>query len=221
MGQSSILGKIKKLLALGNSPNANEAAAAFKRARELMDEYGISEEEVSFADVQEKTIQRSRWSIPPRYEAILASTIAKAFGVRLLYCGNGWTFIGFDHRLEIAMYVGTVLLRKLAGARAAYMATLYRCKRATKTRRADEFCLGWVSAVISKVSDFVGTEQEKALLDHYMTRYADAHTLAPIDRVGEKLGARNDFYHGSIKGEGVDLRHGVQGEARQTLLESE
>jgi len=44
----SLIDKIQKLFALGQSPNLNEAAAALNKAQELMDEYDLSFGEVNY-----------------------------------------------------------------------------------------------------------------------------------------------------------------------------
>lgn len=50
---SKIIDKIKKLLALSKSDNPNEAWLALEKARQLMNEYGVSETDLAFAEIKE------------------------------------------------------------------------------------------------------------------------------------------------------------------------
>lgn len=77
-----ILDKIKKLLALSSSPNANEAASALRRAQELMEAYGIDRESVVAAEIVEEEIERRGGAKPSAFEAYLFATLARAFGCR-------------------------------------------------------------------------------------------------------------------------------------------
>jgi hypothetical protein len=139
--------KIKKLLALSKSPNANEAAAALQMAQELMEKYNIGAESVSQCDISKEELKGNSGERPPKYELILVSCIAKAFGCRSAYGGvkikdrwcYGHTFIGVEHRAKIAAFMAEVLLRKLKSARTTYVQSLTRVKsRGNKIRRADE-----------------------------------------------------------------------------------
>jgi hypothetical protein len=213
----AILDKIKKLLALATSPNAHEAAAALRRARELMDEHGINDEQLAFSDIKEEPLKRPGTGRPPRYEAVLVSTIAKAFGLRTLLGKGSWYLVGGGFRLEIGQYLAAMLLRKLRSARAAYLLTLKRCKRDTKIRRADEYCLGWVAVVSDKIARFATlevAEAEASILQRYMDRYS-ASTGSFIDRVNRN-GPLRDYSLGAEEGRTVEIRHGMQG-GRQTL----
>lgn len=220
-----ILDKIKKLLALGRSPNANEAAAALAKAQELMEQYGIDGDTVIDSEIVEEEIARHGGEKPPAYEGYLMNAIARAFGCRLIHRqgfeGAKWVYIGPAHRAEVASYVGTILLRKLAGARRTFVKTISRCKRNTKMRRADEYCLGWVSTAIQKIKVFAGSEEDKAVLDRYMKRYESAGELETIKRKAPSNGDR-DFFRGRIAARDLEIQHGVNGEGkRQELLASE
>jgi hypothetical protein len=164
-----IKSKIKKLLALSKSPNANEAVAALQMARELMEKYNIGVESVSQCDTSKEELKGNSGERPLKYELILVSCIAKAFGCRNAYGGvkikNKWcyghTFIGVEHRAKIAAFMTEVLLRKLKSARTKYVQSLTRVKsRGNKIRRADEFCMGWVMQVIDKLKDFANSQEE-------------------------------------------------------------
>jgi DNA-binding transcriptional MerR regulator len=114
-----IISKIKKLLALSTSDNANEAAVAAAKAQTLLIEYNISQDELEqFNDVKsEKVIEvkadgknkqrRSVW-----YDN-LAYTVAKANLCNLLISGSGVIWIGKKTNIEVAQYIFDNLVHDL------------------------------------------------------------------------------------------------------------
>ncbi|HWR12472.1 MAG TPA: DUF2786 domain-containing protein [Rectinemataceae bacterium] len=220
-----MIAKIKKLLALGKSPNANEAATAILKAQELMERYGVDINTVETSEIVEEELNRHVGKKPSAYEAYLMSSIARAFGCRLIhrieYEGAKWVFIGTSSRSEVAAFISTVLLRKLSGSRRAYMKTLYRCKRDTKIRRADDYCLGWVASVIQKIKTFSGSDDDETILDLYMKRYDTANKLETINRKASN-NRYQSFYLGQAAAQNVEIQHGVtKGYESQELLTSE
>jgi hypothetical protein len=158
MDIDKIKDKIKKLLALSKSPNANEAASAMALAQELMGKYDIEVSSDGLLNVAEESVETGSGEKPPRYEVVLVNVIARAFGCRVAY---GWdhygkhstsvythTFVGIEHRVKIAAFMADVLMRKLKKARRDYIKTLKRVRiRENKIKRADSFCRGWVAKV--------------------------------------------------------------------------
>ncbi len=123
MTENEVFEKIKKLMALSQSSNENEASLALKRAQKLMQEYQISMEDVSFSEINEQ----SESIIPAMRDRVLyttlASIISKAFGVdfyiRFTLKKNSTAtqasqtvFIGPKQRLESACYTYTILSRQ-------------------------------------------------------------------------------------------------------------
>jgi hypothetical protein len=207
--------KIKKLFALSASPNPNEAAAALEKAQDLMREYSVNmsaADLLNFARIEVKAGNRGR--VPPAYESVLMACVARAFGCRCAYGetnGDGrynvHDFIGQEHRVQIASYIAEVLLRKLRRERAAYIKTLYRVRRRyTKICRADDFCLGWVSAVCGKLAAMeTGPEREKAL-DEYEKSLGWTGDRTPVWRESKN---ENDWGFGYESGQAVEIQNGV------------
>jgi hypothetical protein len=157
---SSVILKIKKLLALAGSPNPNEAAAAMQKAKELMSSYGISDGDIQLSDVNEFEIKCAT-NAPPQWEINLILIAAKYFNAIVYHhkrASNGkwrshWVFAGIGSASEIAAYAYTVLLRQIRRDRAEYIRTnLSRCKRPNKTARADMFCMAWGHGLEEKLS---------------------------------------------------------------------
>jgi hypothetical protein len=228
--------KIKKLFALSKSPNAHEASLALERAQKLMAEYGIERKEVGEFEIIEEKIKGNGGKNPPRYEVYLAVEIANAFGCRCAYgtvnkksktfYGSeyydyeyGHIFVGLEHRVQIASFIAEVLVRKLKNARRDYIKTLKRVRlRGNKIKRADEFCLGWVHTVTSKLRAFTNTPGEQADVDRYTANLGWGDGLKTIKR---KSGNLNDFINGRLAAAGVRIQHGMEGrEGGAPLLEN-
>ncbi len=116
--EKDTLERIKKLLALGQSTNPNEAAVALSRAQKLMREHNISEHDLELSAVAEDSVQVQRGLTNTRLIRILSSVIRKAFGVEAMLTVKGSTckkvtFFGPSDRLELAIYSFTFLSRQM------------------------------------------------------------------------------------------------------------
>jgi len=228
-----IKAKLKKLFALSRSPNANEAALALEMAQKLMSEYGIERNAIGEFDIIKEEIKGNSGKKPPLYEAHLMSEIAKSFGLSLAYgkvkirpkqffdYGYGYDFIGLEHRVKIAAYIASVLLRKLKKARAEYMKSLIRVRiLKNKIKRADDFCSGWVYTVISKLAKFTNAPEEQTAIDNYVGSLNWKDGLETISR--KSSAGVNDWFNGRRAGSNVQIQNGVEGrESGARLLASQ
>jgi hypothetical protein len=238
-GLDKIKDKIKKLFALSKSPNASEAALALEMAQKLMAEYGVKLNEVGEFEIMEEKIDGNSGAHPPEYEIYLAGQIAEAFGCRIAYgvarripkSFNGYDytdpkyghiFVGLEHRVKIASFIADVLLRKLKKARNAYMRKLNRVRlRANKIKRADDFCLGWVHTVVSKLHEFTNASDEQAAIDNYVANLNWGDDLKTISRKAVIKSGINDFANGRRVAADVQIQHGIEGqESGARLLEA-
>lgn len=224
-----LVDKIKKCLALANSGNEHEAAAALRQARKMMEAHGITDLDVLAAETEERKAKSGVTSRPAQWEATLASRIGDAFGCKVLFTGGvsarrgEWHFVGCGASPEICQYAFTTLLRQAKQARAEHIKTrLTRCKQATKTRRADLFCEGWVRTVTGKIDAFAGNERQSAAIAAYMAgHYPALASLEVRDRNdGRKL--RNheygDYVAGGRSGRQAILNHAVSGKPANKAL---
>lgn len=123
---------------------------------------------------------------------------------------------------EVASYTLAVLLRQVRQARRDYIAqNLKRCKSASKTKRADQFCSGWVYAVYTKVAEFAGTEPSGATDAYMLKHHPDLVDGKAIDRTAKtkslSLRAINDTAAGIQAADSVQLNHGVGGQEQLAL----
>lgn len=223
--KEKILGKIKKCLALAKSSNPNEAAAALRQAQKLMQQHGLTDEDIALSDVNEKPFKAGNAETPPQWLAMLISTVATAFGVRPVFSSgmSGWQsskviFIGVGSQPEIAGYAYEVLYRQVKKDRSEHVKQQSnRCKPATKTRRGDLFAEAWVQGVSQTVTTFAMPEQHKELIGKYMqTRHKNLNTLKP--RTAEAKG--NDYQsqsEGYRAGKAASLNRGMNETVRPRL----
>jgi hypothetical protein len=229
-----IKAKLKKLFALSKSSNANEAVLALELAQKLMLEHGIKRNEVGEFEIIEDYFKGSGGEKPPRHEVYLVSSIATAFGCRSAYgykkgheseSGSfiwgyfGHTFVGLEHRVQIACFVAEVLLRKMKKARSEYIKKLTRVRsRTNKTKRADEFCFGWVFTVVQKLNQFTNTPDEQKAIDNYVAKLKWTDKLKTIYRGKVKASGIDDFANGRRAGTGVEIQNGITGQESGALL---
>ena len=124
MIKDQLLEKIKKLLALSNSSNPHEAAAALLRAQKLMEKYNIEKESLSVGDSDISYIELIpiKGLTTKRINKYIGSIIAKAFGVEAVYLAlrssvEKIIFFGHMDVLETCEYIYTILARSILAAR--------------------------------------------------------------------------------------------------------
>jgi hypothetical protein len=232
MNRDQALEKIKKCLRLSKSSNEHEAAAALRQAQTLMREHGVSATDVQLSDVIEHKT-RARSSTTNRWEALLARTVAEAFGCewfsvirRELLPGlalrkvRDVVFIGVGSSAEVAAYSYDVLQRQLVRARGAHVAKQpASCKPITKTARGDQFALGWVCAVADLVERFAGNDAERLLIEQYMaTKHPNLTSSKPRDRAVGRNVRSDDFGAGVRAGQGARLDRGIGAREGPKLL---
>lgn len=117
MIKEELIDKIKKLLALADSSNPNEAAVALSRAQKLMERYNIEAVDLKIEnDISESVIEPIKGLNHKHYVSVLVSIIRKAFGVEAIVRTrnskiDSVTFIGNDSILESCKYIFVLLSR--------------------------------------------------------------------------------------------------------------
>lgn len=226
MKHEKVIDKIKKCLALAQSSNANEAAAAMRQAQALMKKYNVNQDQVELADVTTASGRANNAQKPTRYSALLVKLIQNAFGVDAVYStvtSFGKTtatveFIGIGAQPEIAAYAYDVLRRQLNKDRQAYLKTLKRFKPANKTRKANAFAEGWVFSLHDRVHHFARPEKHSQLIEKYK-----AQTYG--GKLGEVESRKNSYRsedgnawnQGSKAGDKANLHHATKADQRAAI----
>lgn len=232
MTRGEALDKIKKCLALAASPEAHEAAAALRQAQKLMSQFGLTEVDVTLADVAE--VRQAAQNTPiVRWESALANLVAMAFGCESYTTARPalgkslqvrrrrfYVFVGVGPAADVAGYAFDVLARQCAKDRRRYIGQQSKnCKAKTKVARGDLYAEGWIAGVQDKLERFAGNERDAALLAEYMAqRHAGMEEAEIKSRVKGKNVTHNDWHQGHEAGRKAELNHGVQGGATRPLL---
>lgn len=216
MSKSDVIDKIKKCLAqAAGTSNDNEAATALRQAQKLMQIHGITDLGVDTADVSEQCCRAGARTTPPQWESLLASTVGRAFGCRVLFhksfMHSEWGFIGCGAAPELAEYAFSVLSRQLRQARADHLKTLWRCKKANKTRRADLFCEGYVQAAAVQLGRFTVSSESEHAIGAYLTQFEVGHLTTRDRNAGRRLTDKEvtDYHRGRAAGKEARIHRGV------------
>ncbi|ENU2131071.1 DUF2786 domain-containing protein [Salmonella enterica] len=212
--------RLKKLMALTSSSNANEASAALARAQKLMEAHGVTRDDIEILDINESICDY--WPVgasnPPCYMAYLLRVIEDAFGVDYILLGNSVSFYGLYNRPELAGYTFEVLGRQLMKARREFIKTQNkRIKTRTKTARGDKFAEGWIIATLNKIEKLARTAREMELAERWLekkyTRIVTRNTRQP-GKTRDNDNARNSGYR---EGKQASLHQPVNGQEQAKI----
>lgn len=223
MDKDTALEKIKKLLSLAKSDNPNEAEAALRQARKLMDLHQLDTSDVHASEAHEECLSTGVSKKAPAWMIRLAQTCAVAFGCEVicstsLFEGFKFKFIGVDIAPELSTYAYKVLERQLQRARREFVSKQTRCKLATKRRRGDEFANAWIDAVASKVVDFAGADEQQALaIKAYTEKKYPTLTEIPVKRRPTHGRDWEAYRQGYQAGKSAQINRGVNGESRTAI----
>ena len=197
-----IIDKIYKCLRLSESGNPNEAALALRQASNLMKKHGSTDAQVMAVEVSEGAIQAGDRYNPPFWALALANLVAEAFECRNLILRQygkspEFRFIGLGFKSEVATYSYTVLYRCLSNAIEEFnLAVVDGSDSAEESRRIDVFAQAWLFRVGRTVSEFIGENTDKVILDEYIEeKYGETVKLA-----GEPTETQNADYDDILSG---------------------
>lgn len=230
MNKKTVIEKIKKCLALSKSTNQHEAAAALRQAMAFMEKYKIDADDPELLGIAEASILGSGTQKPTVFEAVLANSIAKMMGCKVILSGDikitkdlsfkkvaAWKFIGFDPAPEIASYAFDVLYRQLKKARSVFISeNLKRVQiKANKVKRADLFCEGWVLEATKLVSDLNPDKEKMNQIQAYIQQKHKVRNGESTDR-NKKTNtntnrAQNDLHAGRQAGKSAKLNNAMNG----------
>lgn len=200
--------RLRKILALAESANPGEAAAALQQARTIMDKYGIDAVDAAATEVGESAAKLSGADLP-LWESALVGVIKASIGVQVLIKGydkvkgavrprGTVVFIGEGPKPQIAAYAFDVLRKKLRASieasAQAMLATAYpggvpddiTFRLTTKQRQS--YALGWCASVQAKVQALASPPSPA--VKRYMEKFGQLDKPAPIAKASRR--ARGD-----------------------------
>ena len=195
---------------LTESCNPNEAAAALRQARRLMDKHNISETDIRAVQMEEASTEKGHHFNPPFWTLALSDIVAKAFDCRVLIGRRygkqpEYRFIGLDCAPTVASYTFTVLFRKLEQARETFLPEPIDIDQVELNRRKDVFAQAWLFRVACKVKDFVADETACEVVDEYVQEmYGNTEELNQ-EATETENGDYDDILSGMQAAEEVEL----------------
>jgi hypothetical protein len=183
--QKRLSEKIKKLLALSESSNENEALLAAAKAKEMLERYNLSLADIETCEIVEKNYDTGK-SRMPGWLLQLGASVARGFNCDIYYRrkeGNGLhgtskittniCFVGTDLDTEIAEYVfeylrktvESVTAKKMKELKMPKFAQVLRINRTSYLRKMrNSYRIGLVAALDEKIKCFAesGKGQDSA-----------------------------------------------------------
>jgi len=220
---TAVLDKIRKLLRLGKSSNANEAALALSRAFELARKHQIDLDSVNLDDEEIERLLIKVGARVPFERLRILGLVKHFFRVEIVVCRPNVAFIGRQTDVMIARYAHDFLLRSLRAGVAAFKAES-RLKL-SETRRKS-YIQGFIYGIADKLeatSQTLALENSRFALvatDADPRVQAAAAALYPgtvnMPIVKPRLD-KNAMISGWCDGKQVDVRTPLSGPAAPTL----
>lgn len=240
--KSKLTRRIRRLMALGTqNSNAHEAARAVALAQRLMRRHGLTDDQLAMTGISESVCEHltSNAEKVSAWMSSLATVVCMATQCR---CWFGWYgyvspgglrtirrslhFYGFGERSELALYIYTVLQRRLRVATDSHMSTYRkrRILRSTLRGRADQFREGWVSGVWQVLQSFSTPDGENQVLQRWLAQRHSGLSMAAV-KTREAKRCRGDMSArtaGWFAGRQAELSQGLAGsQATQQLTVGE
>ena len=212
-----IIDKICKCLRLSESANPNEAALALRQATSMMKKYGVSDAQVLAAEVTESATYVGERYNPPFWALALANLVAEAFECRNLIARQygsqpEFRFIGLGFKSEVATYSYTVLHRYLSQAIEEFTLSVDKTNKkesAEERRRVEVFAQAWLFRVGRTVSEFIGDDTDKEIIDEYIQQKYGETVALMSESVETQYDDYDDILSGMRSADEVELYRSV------------
>jgi len=220
-----ILSKIKKLLALSESPNEHEASAALAKAQQLMLEPGISAADLEESEfvIHESHHAFSSVPIESRY---IRTIVHKHFFCEVVWMTSRhdkprFRIVGRDEHVLIAEYVWDYLYGVYRTLWRGYSSKLSsRMKRRTRIQAHHDFLLGAMSAISRNLENSLPATTEDLIVN--LNAKLDEHIQslgAKARRVSNEPKNSKHAQAGYVSGKEVTVLKPVQDGRKRNQLE--
>lgn len=182
--QEAVIDKVRKLLALGESPNEAEAAVAISKARSMLEKYNLSMEDITAPkEVLEAVVRMAtRVSDPESWEALLLSDLANI---------NFCTIIFLQHNREtVAAIAGKPV--NIIGTREMYNYLARAIDRIAQEReeQTEPFRMGMVASLLHRIRELHKEAVDSTALVQYNreeNEQALKNMFGNLDRAKRKM----------------------------------
>lgn len=241
---TEIAKKVKKLLALSESPNVDEAALAAEKAREILEKYNMT---MTDAEIKSSEMLKEKFRIfhnskqyPDWYYKNfstwfhqLNNVMQRFFYVRVVYSGSGDGFmyyLGAKSDVEVAKYVMQYLVHEIERLADNYLKQ-YRGSGISEMKNLRvSFCIGVVNGLRHKLESerikvapaktASGTDlmivKDVALEEYKKQQFPHLSKTKSNSRLGHNSEARGEGFE---QGKNISIRHGVTSGSSQRSIE--
>lgn len=235
-----LLERIRKLLALSESPNENEALLAAAKAKDMLERYNLSLADIETCEITEKNYatgssRMAGWLLQ------LASSVARGFNCEIYYRKTmdgkskltaSICFVGTNIDTEIAEYVfeylrktvESVTAKKMKELKMPKFAKILKINRTSYLRKMrNSYRIGLVAALDEKVRHFAesGKNQEKEELGAGKNKAMTVSKNDALHKYMNNLELRKgrraqssvlpDGYHDGLKdGKDISINKGIR-----------
>ena len=228
--RSSLIAKIKALLAktVANGATEAEAAMALAKASEMMEKYQIEETEL---DVRESEVDRLTINVDiDLYNAlnILSPVIAELTNTRTWRSAYGkMTFVGIRHEVEIAYYMLDLCQNALNFERNRYLKTVELMVKSKRIMLVRSFVMGMGESLYRRIKEIINQRKStgtalmvirKDLIDAELKRTNTK--LNDGGNIRDMLLNQQAYDLGVAAGEKVALNQGITQEEEKEKLNS-
>lgn len=163
-----IMSKIRKCLALSESSNEHEAAAALRQAQKMMAEWNVTEAGLKGSEIGVEEASSTVWKNVPVWENAMANMVGEAFGCKVLIRDGArnvlakYSYVGLAQNAKLAAYTHVVFSKQVRKARERYLRSEYpNAPRGRKILLGNSFGYGYVTNVRSKIVAMGVTQEVK------------------------------------------------------------
>lgn len=229
--RNKVVDKIKKLMALSESSNEHEAALALQRAKDLLDKYNLTNQDLIIQEVVEiegySSSHETIWIIS------LGNAISEYFNCEFLSKSGRmrgkrevrYSFVGLEIDGEIAKYAFDYVITTINRMRNIYAKGLHKkLSRSDKINLGRSYRLGLIKAVRNKLEVFADNHKEalaregnnKSTLENQIIHVKKNAVRKYLNELGvrkEKIYSNikdNSGYGAGLKdGQNINIRSGV------------
>lgn len=204
--------KVRKLLRLSTSSNANEAALAAARAAELMLKHDIAEASVSSLDDDAPAEPVTTFDLDGHedrgrriaWRGVLAHGIARAFGCRIYWSGPTIKLIGRQSDLNTVLYFFRYLRRDIERLADEHWKAERWPGRSTVRTWKNSFRMGAAVEIARRLE----AQRDKTLTEERMHNDGHAQSSTALTVIAQREAAIDRLYEGLhlAKGRGVSVR---------------
>ena len=226
----NILKKIKKCLALSKSSNQHEAQAALRQAQKMMQQYGITSEELTASETTEQRIKVRANKKPPEWQMALARVIDHVFGTKTMFLGTSnekgkpvgyMLMLGAETSVQLGKYAYEVLSRQIERDKRNYFASLpINIPPSIKRKMTDMYCLGYTFEMREKVQSIAPAQRnDESIKEYVKQQYSNAQQQESAYKRNKNLSAAEShaLISGVEQGKKAQLHSGMSATERTAI----